>query len=81
MWGHIVLMLGQQSKSLAPMESVVLIQLKKECGERPDGNKTGAEIRGLKGAQHKVKGHKNSRVPASTNWAFGKQLALYIPGL
>lgn len=59
MWGHIVLILGQQSKSLAPTESVVLIKLKKECGERLGGSKTGAEIWGLKGSQHMIKGQKH----------------------
>lgn len=75
MRGHIVLILGQQSKSLAPTESVVLIQLKEECGERLGGSKTGAEISGLKGTQPKIKGHKGSRLPASTNPAFREQLA------
>lgn len=75
MQGHIVLILGQQSKSLAPIESVVLIRLKEECGERLGGSKTGAEISGLKGTQPKIKGHKGTRLPDSTNLALREQLA------
>lgn len=67
MWGHIFLILGQQSESLAPTEPAVLIQLKKECVER---EWVGAETQGLKGSQHKSKEHKNIRAPVSTEWAF-----------
>jgi hypothetical protein len=85
MWGHIVLILGQQSKSLTPTESVVLIQLKRKCGERLGGSKAGAEILGLEVSQHEIRGHENTSIrpsiPASTNWAFRGQLALHIPGL
>lgn len=65
MWGHIVLILGPRSKSLAPTESVVLIQLKRKCGEKMGGSKEGAEILGLEVSQREIRGHENTSIGPS----------------
>lgn len=79
--GHIFLILGQQSKSLAPTESAVLIQLKKECVEKNwVGARPELRPRGSRGLSIRAKNTKASG-PWSplTGLLFGEQLVLCTP--
>lgn len=81
MWGHMFLILGQQSKSLAPTESAVLIQLKKECVEKGwVGGRQELRPRGSRGLSTRAK---NTRTSGSqsplTGPLFREQLVLCTP--